>query len=183
MLREDDVDIVIGRIVRAHGIRGEVSVDVRTDEVERRFAVGTEVTTDPTAAGPLTVLSTRPHGDNLLVRFAKVHSRTAAEGLRGVLLTAVAEEADTDDDSDTFYAHHLVGLRVVTTDGTEVGEVAEVLTSPAHDLLCVRRDDGREALVPFVSELVPDVDLASGRLRVADRPGLLDPDAADGEQG
>jgi 16S rRNA processing protein RimM len=176
------VDVVIGRIVRAHGIRGEVSVDLRTDDAERRFEVGIEVTTDPTSAGPLTVLSTRPHGDQLLVRFAEVTDRSAAEGLRGVLLTAVAD-TDTQEEPDTFYPHQLVGLRVVTTDGVEVGEVAEVIPAPAHDLLRVRRDDGRDALVPFVSELVPDVDLAAGCLRVADRPGLLDPDAADTDEG
>ncbi|HET7328005.1 MAG TPA: ribosome maturation factor RimM [Nocardioidaceae bacterium] len=172
------MDVVIGRIGRAHGIRGEISVDLRTDDPASRFTVGAVVGTDPVSAGPLTIEATRPHSGRLLVRFAEVPDRTAAEGLRGVLLTATSEDSD-DDDPDAFYAHQLVGLRVLTATGDEVGEVAEVQPAPAHDLLRVRRDDGGEALVPFVTALVPEVDLEAGRLVVADRPGLLYPDAAE----
>ncbi|MGH3385877.1 MAG: ribosome maturation factor RimM [Nocardioidaceae bacterium] len=174
------MELVIGRIGRAHGIRGELSVDVRTDDQDARFAVGTVVATDPASAGPLTITATRPHSGRLLVQFEQVADRTAAEGLRGVLLVA-----DIDDDAgdDGYYPHQLVGLRVVTEAGDEVGEVRDVQSAPAHDLLVVRRDDGGEALVPFVTALVPDVDLASGRLVVADRPGLLRPDEADSAEG
>lgn len=172
------MDVVIGRIGRAHGIRGEVAVEVRTDDPDSRFATGAVLGTDPSSAGPLTVETTRPHSGRLLVRFAQVPDRTAAEGLRGVLLTVEAPEA-ADDEPDAYYAHELVGLRVVTDAGGEVGEVSEVLPAPAHDLLRVRRDDGGEALVPFVEALVPDVDLPAGRVTVADRPGLLHPEVAD----
>lgn len=172
------MDVVIGRVARAHGVRGEVTVDIRTDAPEARFAAGATVRTEPASAGPLTVEAARPHSGRLLVRFAEVADRSAAEDLRGVLLTvSIAQTAD--DDPDAYYPHELVGVRVVTDAGDEVGEVAEVLPAPAHDLLRVRRDDGGEALVPFVTELVPDVDLAANRLTVADRPGLLRPDAAD----
>ncbi|MPZ97557.1 MAG: ribosome maturation factor RimM [Propionibacteriales bacterium] len=176
------MELVIGRIGRAHGIRGELSVDLRTDDPEARFAVGTVVATDPASAGPLTITATRPHSGRLLVQFEQVADRTAAEGLRGVLLLA---DIDPDDDAedDGYYPHQLVGLRVVTDAGDEVGEVRDVQSAPAHDLLVVRRDDGGEALVPFVTALVPDVDLTSGRLVVADRPGLLRPDEADAAEG
>lgn len=172
------MDVVIGRIGRAHGIRGELSVDVRTDDPDARFAVGAVLATDPLSAGPLTVKATRPHTGRLLVRFVEVPDRTAAEGLRGVLLTTDEDVVD-DDDPDAYYPHQIVGLRVVTDSGSDVGEVVELLPAPAHDLLRVRRHDGGEALVPFVTALVPDVDLGAGRLTVADRPGLLHPETSE----
>jgi 16S rRNA processing protein RimM len=170
------MDVVIGRIGRAHGVRGEVTVDVRTDDPDLRFAVGARLGTDPDAAGPLTVAASRPHGGRLLVRFEEVTDRNAAEGLRGVLLTAAVSEAEGPGDPEEFYDHQLVGLQVLDDGGGVVGEVADVLHHPGHDLLVVRRDAGGEALVPFVAALVPDVDLERGRLTVADRPGLLDPE-------
>ena len=170
------MDVVIGRVGRAHGVRGEVAVDVRTDEPEQRFAAGAVLGTDPRAAGPLTVTSTRPHGSRLLVRFEEVTDRSAAEGLRGVLLTAALSGDERPDDPEEFYDHQLVGLQVFDEVGAVAGEVADVLHHPAHDVLVVHRDAGGEAMVPFVAALVPDVDLDRGRLRVADRPGLLDPE-------
>jgi 16S rRNA processing protein RimM len=166
-------ELVVGRVGRAHGVRGEVAVDVRTDDPEGRFVVGAELVTDPAAAGPLTVAATRPHQGRLLVRFEEVPDRDAADGLRGVLLLV---EADRPTDPEEFYDHQRVGLRVQDQDGSVVGEVAEVLHHPAHDVLVVRRDEGPDALVPFVAELVPDVDVEHGRVTVADRPGLLDPE-------
>jgi 16S rRNA processing protein RimM len=178
------VDVVIGRVGRAHGVHGELAVDLRTDEPDERFAVGARLGTDPESAGPLTVAATRAHGDRLLVRFAEVPDRTAAEGLRGVLLTVDVPPSQRPADPDEFYDHQLVGLRVFDHDGRPVGAVAAVVRNPGHHLLVVRRDgpdgdgdggDGDEVLVPFVAELVPEVDLDRGRLTVADRPGLLGP--------
>jgi 16S rRNA processing protein RimM len=170
------VEVVIGRIGRAHGVRGEVAVDVRTDEPGDRFAVGRRLQTDPESAGPLTVASTRPHGGRLLVRFEQLTERSTADGLRGVLLLADVSETEGAAAPEEFYDHQLVGLRVRDHTGAAVGEVAQVLHHPGHDLLVVRRDDGAEAMVPFVSALVPDVDLERGHLTVEDRPGLLDPE-------
>jgi 16S rRNA processing protein RimM len=170
------VDLVIGRVGRAHGVRGEVAVDVRTDDPQHRFVVGARLQTDPAAAGPLTVVSTRPHQGRLLVRFDEVHDRNAADGLRGVLLTVEVSDAEQSPDPEEFYDHQLVGLRVHDRAGQVVGKVTEVLHHPAHDVLVVRRNEGPEALVPFVTDLVPDVDVEHGRLTVADRPGLLDPE-------
>jgi 16S rRNA processing protein RimM len=170
------VDVVVGRVGRAHGVRGEVVIDVRTDEPAERFAVGARLRTDPVAAGPLTVAAARPHHDRLLVRFVEVSDRTTAEGLRGVLLTAEVPVGDEPTGTDEFYDHQLVGLRVRDQRGSAVGEVADVVHNPGHDLLVVRRSDGGEALVPFVAELVTEVDLEGGALTVDDRPGLLDPE-------
>jgi 16S rRNA processing protein RimM len=187
-------EVVVGRIGRAHGVRGEVSVEVRTDEPDRRFAVGNVLlcrrqagrsapprpapSSDfgpPAAYDRLTVAATRWHQDRLLVAFEELPDRTAAEAARGLLLAAVVRPGDTPDDPEEFYDHQLVGLRVATTDGRDVGVVAEVLHSGAQDLLVVAREGREEALVPFVVALVPEVDLAAGRLVVADRPGLLEP--------
>jgi len=169
-------EVVVGRVGRAHGVRGEVAVDVRTDDPESRFVVGARLVTDPAAAGPLTVAATRPHQGRLLVRFDEVPDRSAADGLRGVLLVVEVSEEDRPPDPEEFYDHHLVGLRVQDQAGNVVGEVAEVLHHPAHDVLVVRRTEGPDALVPFVADLVPDVDLEHRRVTVADRPGLLDPE-------
>ena len=174
--RQTNRELVVGRVGRAHGVRGEVTVDVRTDDPESRFVVGATLRTDPAAAGPLTIASTRPHQGRLLVRFEDVSDRNGADGLRGVLLVVEVTEEDRPPDPEEFYDHQLVGLQVHDHAGDVVGEVAEVLHHPAHDVLVVRREEGPDALVPFVAELVPEVDLERGRVTVADRPGLLDPE-------
>ncbi len=177
-------EVVVARIGRPHGVRGEVSVEVRTDEPERRFAVGavldvrTDARTGPGGRSSLRVTGSRSHQDRLLLTFEEVADRSAAEALRGALLvTEAAGEAPADPDE--FYDHQLVGLAVVTDDGAAAGTVAEVLHNGAQDLLVVRRDGREDALVPFVAALVPDVDLAAGRVVVADRPGLLGPEDDD----
>ncbi|WP_293786896.1 ribosome maturation factor RimM [uncultured Aeromicrobium sp.] len=167
--------VVIGRVGRAHGIRGEVAVELRTDEPERRFAPGASVLC---AGRPLTVTTARRHAGRLLVAFEQVRDRTAAEGLRGQLIEAEVDPAERPEDDDAFYDRQLIGLHVERLDGTHVGKVSEVLHLRAHDTLAIDAD-GRELLVPFVAALVPDVDLERGVVTVADVPGLLDPDAAE----
>ena len=179
----EEREVVVGRIGRPHGIRGEVSVEPRTDEPDRRFVTGARLLVR-TAAGAsgapaydaLTVGSVRWHQDRLLVGFTEVPDRTAAEGARGLLLAVLVDADESPADPDEYYDHQLVGLRVITTDGRDVGEVTEVLHSAAQDLLVVRREGREDALVPFVTALVPEVDVAAGRLLVADRPGLLEPE-------
>ena len=163
--------------VRAHGIRGDVMVGVRTDEPELRFAVGSKLDTDPAAVGPLTVAATRWHSGELIVRFAGVRDRTAAEGLRGTWLTVDSSALEPLPDPDEFRDHDLIGLAVRTAGGAEVGEVADILHY-GQDLLVVRSAAGSEVLVPFVREIVPDVDLSAGTLVIDPPPGLLDPDEA-----
>lgn len=186
-------EVVVGRIGRAHGVKGEVSVEPRTDEPGRRFAVGAVLRTEQAAGRPgtassavpatLTVTDVRRHQSRLLVTFEQVTDRNHAEGLRGVVLTVSVDPAESPEDPEEYYDHQLVGLRVVTTDGRDIGEVREVLHSAAQDLLAVVTDAAVEVLVPFVSALVPTVDLAAGHVVVQDRPGLLGPLEDDpGEQ-
>ena len=120
------MQLVVGRITRPHGVRGEVSVEVRTDEPDRRFAVGRVLATDPVAAGPLTVESARWHSGRLLIQFAGVADRNQAEDLRGIWLTLDSAEAGPTSDPDEFHDHELIGLAVVTTSGEPVGRVTDV---------------------------------------------------------
>jgi 16S rRNA processing protein RimM len=175
-----DIDVVVGRVGKPHGIRGEVTLDVRTDEPERRFAPGTTLRAEAPAGADrrpatLTVARARWHQSTLLVAFEEIEDRNAAEAVRGTVLHATLGRDETPEDPDEYYDHQLVGLAVVDLDGTALGEVKAVVHGSAQDLLTVRTADGRDALVPFVSALVPEVDLAAGRLVVADRPGLVSP--------
>ena len=168
-------EVVVGRVGRPHGIRGDVSVEVRTDDPEGRLAPGITVRTEPAAAGPLTVADGRVHSGRLLLRFAGFEDRSAVERLRGVLLLADIDPDERPNDPDEFFDHQLVGLAVRTVGGEAVGSVAEMLHLPGQDVLAVRRPDGTEALVPFVTELVPVVDLDAGEVVVDPPPGLLGP--------
>ena len=180
----DSTEVVVGRIGKAHGIKGEVSVEPRTDEPERRFADGARLRTQAPAGGAphgpgrpaeLTVVASRWHQSRLLVTFAELRDRTQAEAARGLLLVVDVDLAEKPEDPEEFYDHQLVGLRVEKTDGTPVGTLTEVVHATAQDLLAISAEDGREILVPFVSQLVPEVDLVGGRVVVEDLPGLLAP--------
>ncbi|WP_433374614.1 ribosome maturation factor RimM [Streptosporangium sp. CA-115845] len=168
------MQLVVGRIGRPHGLRGDVSVEVRTDEPDRRFAPGTALATDPASAGPLVVESRRWHSGILLVRFEGVSDRDQAEDLRGTMLVIDSADIPPSDDPDEFYDHQLIGLAVVKPDGERVGEVSDVLHH-GQDLLVVRRGKA-EVYVPFVKALVPVIDLEKGILVVDGPAGLLDPD-------
>ena len=175
----DSIDVVVGRIGKPHGLRGEVTVEVRTDEPDRRFADGTTLRAErprgPAAPwSTLTVAGTRWHQATLLVRFAELPDRTAAESARGLLLHADVPGDESPEDPEEFYDHQLVGLTAEDLDGRSLGEVTAVLHG-AQDLLQIRTPDRRDALVPFVAALVPEVDVAGGRVVVADRPGLVTP--------
>ena len=161
-------------MVRPHGIRGEVAVEVRTDDPGRRFAVGSVMGTDPPEAGPLTVASTRWHSGRLLVTFTGIADRTGAEPLRGVWLTVDADQVGSPEDPDEFHDHQLVGLRVVSIGGDDLGTVARIDHAPASDLIVLDKPGGGTALIPFVSQLVPTVDVAGGRIVVDLPDGLLD---------
>jgi 16S rRNA processing protein RimM len=152
-------------------VRGEVAVEVRTDEPERRFAVGSAFSTD---RGRLTVVATRWTGPRLLVRFDEIGDRDAAERLRGVELALEVSADESPDDPEEFYDHQLIGLRAVDVAGADLGRVSAVLHLPAHDVLVVERS-GRQALVPFVAAHVPTVDVAGGSVTITDGIGLLEP--------
>lgn len=220
------MQLVVGRVTRPHGVRGEVSVEVRTDDPDLRFSVGRVMATDPAAAGPLTVESVRWHSGRLLIRFAGIGDRNQAEELRGTWLTLDSAEAGPTGDPDEFHDQELIGLAVVTTSGEPVGRVTDVRHF-GQDLLVIEPAPARspagpeagpdeagpdeggpagvgpvpagpaqagrgpggpalagrarpggglgtELLVPFVAAIVPEVDVAAGRLVIDPPPGLLE---------
>jgi 16S rRNA processing protein RimM len=173
------VQVIVGRIGRAHGIKGEVGIEVRTDEPDRRFPVGGTLVTVSRPPRTLTIAGTRWHSGRLLIKFEGVPDRTAAELLRNLEVQAEVAEDERPEDPDEFYDRELIGLKVRTTEGDEAGEVIDVVHLPSQDLLEVRRPAGNAVLVPLVEELVPSIDLATGYVVVADRPGLLDPEGAE----
>ncbi|MEV8056922.1 ribosome maturation factor RimM [Streptomyces antimycoticus] len=173
------MQLVVARIGRAHGIKGEVTVEVRTDEPELRLGPGAVLTTEPASAGPLTIESGRVHSGRLLLRFEGVRDRSAAEALRNTLLIAEVDPEELPEDPEEFYDHQLIDIDVVTVDGTEVGRVSEISHLPYQDLLIVKRPDGSEVMIPFVSEFVPEIDLEEQRAVIDPPPGLLDEAAAE----
>lgn len=197
------MQLVVGRITRPHGVRGEVSVEVRTDEPDRRFAVGSMLATDPAEAGPLTVASARWNTGRLLIGFDGITDRDQAESLRGIWLTLDSAQAGSSDDPDEFHDHELIGLTVVTVSGEPVGRVTDV-RHYGQDLLVIQPTGPGDAapapsgptgpaarvrpaqdglLVPFVAAIVPVVDVAAGRLVIDPPPGLLELGAPEPGRG
>ena len=187
------MQVTVGRIGRAHGVRGDVVVGVRTDEPELRFAPGSRLDTDPVGVGPLTVAGYRWHSGDLLVRFEEISDRTAAAELGGTWLMVDSAALGALDDPDEFRDGDLVGLSVRTVDGTVVGTVADVLHH-GQDVLAIdpvgaagaaggaRAAGGRvggagpqagQILIPFVKAIVPEVDIAAGVLVIDPPDGLL----------
>ncbi|MGA5302927.1 ribosome maturation factor RimM [Nucisporomicrobium flavum] len=186
--------LVVGQIGKPHGIRGEVLVTVRTDDPEARFVAGAVFTTEvprdrrvstgPATAAPqgaryqvpdkLTLESLRWHQGRVIAQFEGVHDRNVAEELRGVLLQVDSADVEPPDDPDEFNDHQLIGLSVVSVDGAELGVVDRIDHAPASDLIVLRKAAGGTALIPFVSQIVPTVDLAGGRVVVDLPEGLLD---------
>ena len=172
------MDLVVGRVVKAHGVTGEVVVEIRTDDPDIRFNPGSSLRGRPTRGGPesrYVVESSREHSGRLLVRLDGVADRSAADALRGTLFVVDSEELPPIEDPDEFYDHQLEGLQVVTTTGTAVGSVAEVLHTAAGELLSVRTEEG-EVLVPFVSAIVTSVSLADQTIEIDPPEGLLELD-------
>jgi 16S rRNA processing protein RimM len=165
------VEVLVGVIGRAHGIRGEVAVDPRTDEPERRFADGQRLRAEDSGR-IFTVVDARDHSGRLLVRFAELEDRTVAESVRGTRLVVDVPADEQPDDDGEYYDRQLVGLQAQSPEGGRLGEVTSVLHLPFQDMLEITTPDGVR-LVPFVEALVPSVDLAAGRLTVVDVVGLM----------
>lgn len=170
------MELTVATIGRAHGLRGEVALDLRTDDPELRLADGQVLRTIPASAGPLTVVSSRVQNGRWHVAFAEISGRTAAEQARGIELVV---DVDASDEEDAWYPHELAGLRAELLDGTVVGEVVGLDHLPAHDMLVLRETDGTRTLVPFVRVMVPVVDVAGGRIVLDPPGGLLARDAAN----
>jgi 16S rRNA processing protein RimM len=164
------VEVVVARLGRPHGVHGELSIEVRTDVPEQRFVPGAVFTTDP-GGRTLTLRGVRDHNGRLLLTFAEVRDRTAAEQLRDVLLVA---DVPQTEEPDAWPASQLVGLRVVTVEGRDVGVVVDLEHLPAQDLLVVETASGDRVLVPFVAAIVPEVDVEGGRVLLDPPGGLLE---------
>jgi len=167
----ETVEVLVGVIGRAHGVRGDVAVDPRTDEPERRFAAGQRLRVED-GSSTFTVVDARDHSGRLLVRFAELNDRTAAEAVRGTRLVVDVPVDEQPEEDGEYYDRQLVGLRAKTPEGVEVGSVSAVLHLPYQDMLEITTADGTR-LVPFVEALVPVVDLTAGHLVVAEVLGLL----------
>lgn len=169
------MEVVVGRVAKAHGVRGEVTVELRTDSPDERFRAGTVLASRRRdgSVGELTVVAARPHSGRLLVTFEQIRSREDADAMRGALLLADTADLPPSDDPDEFYDHELEGLRAELTDGTLAGTVQEIVHSPGGELLSLDHA-GRTVLVPFVREIVPVVDVTGGRVVLDPPEGLLD---------
>jgi 16S rRNA processing protein RimM len=176
------LQLTVGRVVKAHGVGGEVVVEIRTDDPADRFAPGNTLRAKNSRDGgeerSYVVVDAREHSGRLLVRLAGVEDRDTADALRGSLFVVDSEDLPPIDEPDTYYDHQLEGLRVRTTTGRDVGVVAEVLHTAAGELLAVRRDAGGadkdEVLVPFVSAIVTSVSLQDRSVEIDPPEGLLD---------
>ncbi len=172
----------VARIGKPHGIRGEVTVQVLTDAPGDRFVPGTEFIVEPATAGPLTVLSARWNKDILLLAFEEIETRNEAETIRGAKLFIETEEIDEDDD-EGWYEHELEGLDVRVGEAV-VGKVTGLRTLPVQDLLVVTTPDGTEILIPFVEQIVPEVNVAEKFILVTPPPGLFEVNTEDaGDDG
>lgn len=166
------MELMIGRVVKSHGIRGEVVVELTTDEPEIRFALG-EVLHGKQGKKEheLTIKSTRMHQGRMLIKFEEIPDRTQADSLRGTKFWAAPLE--NDEGEEGFYDHELEGLKIIHN-GEEVGVVTGVMHGPAGEILEVLLNDKKEALIPFVHAIVPEVDLGAGTATITPPEGLLD---------
>ena len=164
--------LVVARIGRAHGVLGEATIEVRTDQPEDRFYVGSILQTEPTSFGPLTIKSVRDHNGILLLGFNGIDDRNQIEKLKNVLLLADIDihQGSTEDD---FHVQELLGCLVTTHDGIDLGPVTDVINLPGQDVLAVDYN-GKEVLIPFVKAIVPDVDVIAQKIGVVLPDGLLD---------
>ena len=170
------VRVVVGRLGRPHGIRGEVTVEIRTDEPELRYAPGSSLFVEGSSK-VLKVESGRVHSGVLLLKLVGVDDRNGAEALRGMIVESEVDELELPDDEDEYYDRQLVGL-FAFQDGVSVGVVRDVLHLPGQDVLSIELTDGREMLLPFISEFVPVVDVAAQRIEITPPAGLMEDDDA-----
>ncbi|AKE41487.1 16S rRNA-processing protein RimM [Corynebacterium kutscheri] len=170
---------MIGRVIKSHGIKGEVSVEVTTDEPEIRFALGEVLTgKQGTKQHSLTIASTRYHQNRMLIKFEEVSDRTTADTLRGTQFFAAPLEKAEDEEG--FYDHELEGLKVINLHdhNQEIGVVTGVIHGPAGEILEVelydRGQGSKDVLIPFVHAIVPEVDLETGTCMITPPDGLLE---------
>jgi 16S rRNA processing protein RimM len=155
--------LLVGRIGRAHGILGEATIEVRTDEPDRRFAIGNKLQTD--ALGELTIISGRVHNGILLLGFEGITDRNSIEKLRNTLIYCDVDIDEPGVDEDDYHVLQLIGCAAHLESGVKIGEVTDVVNLPGQDLLAIKVENG-EILIPFVHQLVPVVDIAAKKVTV-----------------
>ncbi|HWD61918.1 MAG TPA: ribosome maturation factor RimM [Humibacter sp.] len=179
--KQPKAQLRVGRLTKAHGLKGAIKLELFTDDPERRFVPGAEFSLQvPTGSKwhgkTLTLTELRWYNGHAVGFFEGVADRTEAESLIKAILWV---DQDDSVEEDAWYDHQLVGLSVLR-DGIEVGTVARVDHLPAQDLLAVKTPSG-EVLVPFVSAIVPEVDIQAGTVIVTPPLGLFEevPDSLD----
>lgn len=168
----EQVEVTVGRLGRAVGIRGEIAVDLRTDEPARRFTVGATLKLGSTGR-TVEIAGVRWNRGRLAVTLVGYPDRTAVEALTGTLLHTLVSSEERPSESEEYFDRQLIGLDVLDHAGTLVGTVTDVLHMPAQEVLQIEVA-GEERLVPFVTALVPVVDLGAGHVQLADVTGLLE---------
>jgi 16S rRNA processing protein RimM len=162
----------VGRITKAHGVKGEVSVLVLS-QVAERFEPGSRLFLGESEARRLTVSEVRPHRQRLLVRFEGVADRNHAEELQGSYLFVPVTSAPALPEGE-FWTHQLIGCEVVTDSGRSLGRIREVIRTTANDVWATEGEEG-EVLIPALKEVVGAVDVQGGRVVVHEIPGLTAP--------
>ena len=171
------MDLVVGRLGRPHGVHGEISVEVRTDEPELRFAKGSKLSVKE-SNNQLTVLSSRWHQEKMLVKFEEITDRDLANEIKGKTLTIKIDPNSIETKKDQYYEFQLAGLKVIDKNDKTLGQIKEVITNLAQDLLVVETVDKREVLVPFVKQIVTNVDLNKKQVIMDPPTGLFDEENA-----
>ena len=172
------MDVVVGRLGRPHGVHGEISVEVRTDDPENRFAIGAKITVKENNK-KLTVASTRWHLSRLLIKFEEIQDRTQVDAVRGKLLVVEVDPNEATLGNNEFYEFQLIDLEVFNTNNEKLGVVKEVLPGSAQALIVVKTLDNKEVMVPFVNQLVPEVDIKNKRVVMNPPNGLFDEENAE----
>ena len=168
----------MGRLVKAHGLKGALKLELYTDDPDGRFTAGAVFTLQVPESSPwhgktVTVREFKWMNSHPVVFLEGIEDRTAAESIVRAILWLDHDDETARVEDDAWYDHQLVGLDVVR-DGQVIGRITQVDHLPAQDLLTVRLGDGREVLVPFVKAIVPEVDAAGGRIVVTPPAGLFE---------
>jgi 16S rRNA processing protein RimM len=169
----DEPTIVVGLVTKPHGLRGELSVQNRSDNPDRWAAGGSVFAED---GRPFTIEWARPHGQRMLVKFEQVGDRSAAEGMRGLTLVVPESWLPVLPEGE-YWPHQLLGCEVVTEAGRPLGHVSDVIENPANDLWVTTGADGEEVLVPALTDVIVSVDLGGRRVVVREIPGLTGPES------
>ncbi len=163
------MQLVVGRIGRAHGVLGEATIEVRTDDPEQRFTVGGKLTTN--SGQELTIKSARWHNQILLLSFEGINNRDQIESLKDELISSEVDFSNLAPGE--YHYQQLLGAKVFLQTGELVGNVTEIVALPGQDLLAVDHL-GREVLIPMVKAIITNIDIANKKIEINPPEGLLD---------